>query len=90
MTSARMLCLHILSAMDACGFELVGSVDMSIGQSEDHRDCMRGVNLKLTKQWIRGSSRVRYDLRITNYLDNACCIAFFSSQMCTRQYGTWR
>ena len=33
-----MLGLQILSAMDVCGFELVGSVDMSVGQSEDSQD----------------------------------------------------
>lgn len=36
---ARLTACAILSAMDANGFELVGSVDMSVGRSKEHQDC---------------------------------------------------
>lgn len=36
---ARLLGCNVLSALDAQGFELVASVDMSIGVGKEHRDC---------------------------------------------------
>ncbi len=35
---SRLLVCAILQAMDARGFELVGSIDMSVGQGEDNSD----------------------------------------------------
>ncbi|ORY32566.1 hypothetical protein BCR39DRAFT_522894 [Naematelia encephala] len=35
---SRLLACAILSAMDACGFELVGSVDMSVGTGDNNLD----------------------------------------------------
>jgi len=36
---ARLLGCALLSEMDGQGFDLIGSVDMSIGNSEQNRDC---------------------------------------------------
>ena len=37
--AARLMACAILSEMDAQGFELVGSVDMSVGGSDNNGDC---------------------------------------------------
>lgn len=36
---ARFMAMALLSAMDAHGYELVGSVDMSIGSGDANQDC---------------------------------------------------
>jgi hypothetical protein len=60
--SARLLVCAILGEMDAQGFDLVGSVDMSVGTSDQNRDCGFTTHLGLVGrgadervQWILGS-----------------------------------
>jgi hypothetical protein len=39
--AARMLACSIMASMEMEGYDLAGSVDMSIGRGEDHGDCER-------------------------------------------------
>lgn len=56
--ASRMLACALLSAMDAHGYELVGSVDMSAGSGDNAGDCECFIRQRDQDGWLIGSGLV--------------------------------
>ncbi len=65
---ARLLACSVLSAMDANEFELIGSVEMSVGTDSPYRNgkWIDGYYsaMLISLQWIHGFSPAKYDDRV--------------------------